>query len=408
MRILNLGSCNIDYVYSMDHIVESGETEMTNGLEIFAGGKGLNQSIAISRAGAKVYHAGCIGNDGGMLLDILTESGVDTSHIKRVDMKNGHAVIQVGKGGENSIFLHSGSNSMITKEIVSETLSDFGYCDILLLQNEINDIECIIEEAYSKGMCIILNPSPLDKNIFKIDFSMLSYLILNEIEAKAITGFSDSDKILDYFNETYPKLRIMLTLGSAGCVYADGDLRLYHPAFKIDAVDTTAAGDTFTGYFIAGIACGGNICEIIKRASAAAAISVSRSGAAPSIPCIKEVEDSLSNLTVNKNNIKNVQIRCQIEKYIENNLKSASLESLANVLGYSTVHTGSIVKKVTGKSFSELLQNARCDAAADMLKNTDMLISEIIHAVGYENESFFRKIFKKKYGKNPLKFKSSI
>lgn len=408
MKILNFGSCNIDYVYSMDHIVESGETEMTSGLEIFAGGKGLNQSIAISRAGADVHHAGCIGNDGGMLLDILNDSGVDTSYIKRVGAKNGHAVIQVGKGGENSIFLHSGSNSMITKEIVSGTLSDFNLGDIMLLQNEINNIEYIIKEAYAKGMCVILNPSPLDKNIFRIDFSMLSYLILNEIEARAITGFSESDRILDYFKETYPVLKIMLTLGSAGCVYADGDLRLYHPAFKVDAVDTTAAGDTFTGYFIAGIARGDDFSEIIKIASAAAAISVSRNGAAPSIPYMKEVQESLSYFTVSGSDRKSDRLRCQIDGYIKNNLKSASLKSLANILGYSTVYTGNIVKKVTGESFSGLLQNARCDAAAYMLKNTDMPIAEIICAVGYENESFFRKIFKRKYGKNPLKFKNSI
>ena len=408
MKILNFGSCNIDYVYSMDHIVKSGETEMTSGLEIFAGGKGLNQSIAISRAGAEVYHAGCIGNDGGMLMDILNDSGVDTSYIKRVDVKNGHAVIQVGKNGENSIFLHPGSNSMITKEIVSETLSDFGCGDILLLQNEINNIEYIIKEAYAKGMRVILNPSPLDEGIFRVDFSMLSYLILNEIEARAITGFSESDRILDYFKETYPELKIMLTLGSAGCIYSDGDLRLNHPAFRVDAVDTTAAGDTFTGYFIAGIARGDDFPEIIKKASAAAAISVSRNGAAPSIPHIKEVEDSLPYFTVIGSDRKGDRLRCQIDGYIKNNLKSASLESLANILGYSTAYTGNIVKKVTGNSFSELLQSARCVTAADLLKNTDMSVSEIIHTVGYENESFFRKIFKEKYGKNPLKYKNSI
>ncbi len=408
MKILNFGSSNIDYVYSMDHIVESGETEMTSGLELFAGGKGLNQSIAISKAGAKVYHAGCIGNDGGMLMDFLNDSGVDTSYIKRVDVKNGHAVIQVGKNGENSIFLHPGSNSMITKEIVSETLSDFGCGDILLLQNEINNIEFIIKEAYAKGMRVILNPSPLDESIFRIDFSMLSYLILNEIEARAITGFSESDRILNYFKETYPELKIMLTLCSAGCIYSDGDLRLHHPAFRVDAVDTTAAGDTFTGYFLAGIARGDDFPGIIKKASAAAAISVSRNGAAPSIPHIKEVEDLLPYFTVSGSDRKSDRLRCQIDGYIKNNLKSASLESLANILGYSTAYTGNIVKKVTDNSFSELLQSVRCVTAADLLKNTDMPVSEIIHTVGYENESFFRKIFKEKYGKNPLKFKNSI
>lgn len=408
MKILNFGSCNIDYVYSMDHIVEPGETEMTGGLGVFAGGKGLNQSIAISRAGAGVYHAGCVGNDGGMLMDILNGSGVDTSYIRRTDAKNGHAVIQVGRNGENSIFLHSGSNSMITRDNVSGTLSDFGKGDILLLQNEINDIEYIIKEAYGRGMCVVLNPSPLGENIFRIDFGMLSYLILNEIEARAITGFSEPEGILDHFRDKYPGLKIMLTLGADGCFYADGALRLYHPAFKVGAVDTTAAGDTFTGYFIAGIARGGDFSEIIKIASAAAAISVSRNGAAPSIPYIAEVEEALAALTADRTDRKKAGLRTQIDGYIKGNLASASLGSLAGLLGYSPVYTGNIVKRVTGESFSALLQNARCAAAADMLKSTDMSVAEIIRAVGYENESFFRKIFRKRYGKNPLKFRSSI
>lgn len=105
MKILNFGSCNIDYVYSMDHIVAPGETQTTHKMEIFPGGKGLNQSIAAARAGAKTYHAGCVGNDGEMLTDILSASGVNTDCLQKVDAKNGHAIIQVSSRGENSIFL---------------------------------------------------------------------------------------------------------------------------------------------------------------------------------------------------------------------------------------------------------------------------------------------------------------
>ena len=174
MKILNFGSCNIDYVYSMDHIVKVGETQTTYSLETFSGGKGLNQSIALARAGAEVYHAGCIGNDGEMLLDILNESGVDTSFVKKVDEKNGHAIIQVSAKGENSIFLYPGSNNMVTTEFIDEVLSHFGEGDILLLQNEISNLTYIIEKAYKKKMCIILNPSPINEVIEKIDFNMIS------------------------------------------------------------------------------------------------------------------------------------------------------------------------------------------------------------------------------------------
>ena len=113
MKILNFGSSNLDYVYRLDHIVMEGETEQSEEMNIFAGGKGLNQSVAVARAGARVYHAGCIGSDGQILVDILKESGVDMSLINYSDKKNGHAVIQVGKNGENSIFLYSGTNAMI-------------------------------------------------------------------------------------------------------------------------------------------------------------------------------------------------------------------------------------------------------------------------------------------------------
>ena len=123
MKILNFGTCNIDYVYSLTHIVRAGETLHSGGFNIFPGGKGLNQSIALARSGAQVFHAGCVGSDGDLLTDILSENGVDITHIKRVSDKNGHAIIQVSADGENSIFLHSGSNVMITKSDVDNTLS---------------------------------------------------------------------------------------------------------------------------------------------------------------------------------------------------------------------------------------------------------------------------------------------
>ena len=186
MKILNFGSCNIDYVYSLHHIVKIGETETTHTLETFPGGKGLNQSIAVSRAGAKIYHAGCVGNDSKMLTDILQKNGVDISYLKTVDTKNGHAVIQVSSKGENSIFLYPGSNEMITKEYVDTVLDKFDAGDIIILQNEINNVDYIVEKAYQKGMCIILNPSPFNEKIHKINFNMLSYIVINEVELTEI------------------------------------------------------------------------------------------------------------------------------------------------------------------------------------------------------------------------------
>ena len=299
MRILNFGSCNVDYVYSLDHIVNGGETLSSQKLEIFPGGKGLNQSIAAARAGLLVYHAGCVGNDGDMLLDILKESNVDISYIKRVDEKNGHAIIQVTPEGENSIFLFAGSNEMVTKEYIDSVLDNFSEEDIVLLQNEISNIDYIVKRAYEKNMRIVLNPSPMNENILKLDFNMISYLILNEIEAKAITGFDDVQKSLDVFKAKYPDLKVMLTLGKKGCVYMDAETVSVRGAFSVKAVDTTAAGDTFTGYFLAGISKDEGIEDTLKLASAASAITVSRPGAAPSIPIVSEVVEALSSLVEN-------------------------------------------------------------------------------------------------------------
>ena len=175
MKILNFGSCNIDYVYSLDHIVKIGETETTHKLETFPGGKGLNQSIAVAKAGAQIYHAGCVGIDGKILIEILQENGVDISYLKTVNTKNGHAVIQVSSKGENSIFIYPGSNEMITEEYIDFVLDNFDAGDVILLQNEINNVNYIVEKAYQKKMCIIFNPSPFNEKINEIDINnMLS------------------------------------------------------------------------------------------------------------------------------------------------------------------------------------------------------------------------------------------
>lgn len=407
MKILNFGSCNIDYVYSLDHIVNAGETQTTYKLETFPGGKGLNQSIALSKAGAGVYHAGCVGIDGKMLTDIMAENGVDISYMHTADAKNGHAVIQVSKAGENSIFLYSGSNDMISKEYVDFVLEKFTAGDFILLQNEINNIDYIIEKAHKKGMNIVFNPSPFNEKIKEIDFNVLSYIILNEVEGKCISGYDDTEMILQYFKNKYPNLKVMLTLGKNGCVYQDKVCEIFHPAFEVKAIDTTAAGDTFTGYFVAGVAKKQDIQEVLKIASAASAMAVSKKGAAPSIPNRDEVLNEISKLKVKKADNKTNDLREKIEEYIEQNLQNANLEELSKKMGYSSVYMGSLVKTMTGETFSSLLRNKRCDAAAQMLLNTDLSVREIISRVGYNNESFFRKKFSEKYGTNPVAFRKN-
>lgn len=406
MKILNFGSCNIDYVYSLHHIVKIGETETTHTLETFPGGKGLNQSIAVSRAGAKIYHAGCVGNDSKMLTDILQQNGVDISYLQTVDTKNGHAVIQVSSEGENSIFLYPGSNEMITKEYVDTVLDKFDAGDIILLQNEINNVDYIVEKAYQKGMCIVLNPSPFNEKIHAINFNMLSYIVINEVELSEISECTVPEEGLVYLKNKYPALKVILTLGENGSVFVNENQELRQAAFQVDVVDTTAAGDTFLGYFIAELSKGTDYSQILKIASVASAITVSRKGAAPSIPTKSEVLSLFDKLRESKSNSKNDSLYEKINSYIDQNLKTANLAELSQILGYSTVYTGSIVKRLTGETFSKAVLLKRCKMAAHMLLSTDFSIHEIIHMLGYENESFFRKAFKKHYGETLSEYRN--
>ena len=182
MKILNFGSCNIDFVYKLDHIVTIGETETSNSKPVFPGGKGLNQSVALAKAGMEGYHAGCIGSEGDLLTAVLKSKGVDISNIIFVEVKTVLDVIQVSRNGDNSIFLYSGSNAKITEEFVDEVLDKFQKGDMLLLQNEINKIDYIIEKAYKKGMCIIFIPSKYKDEIKNLDFNMLSFKIIKEVQ----------------------------------------------------------------------------------------------------------------------------------------------------------------------------------------------------------------------------------
>lgn len=289
MKILNFGSLNYDYVYSVDHIVKPGETAASQGMEIFCGGKGLNQSIALARAGASVSHAGMVGEDGGRLLALCRTNGIDASLVRTVPGKSGHTIIQLDKDGQNCILLYGGSNQSITVEYIEEVLSGFAAGDIILLQNEINGIHTVIDLAYAKQMRIVLNPSPFDENIAKCDLSKVSVFFINEIEGFQITGEQAPDRILDKLESRFPSAVTVLTLGREGAICLDHGSRLRQPIFPAPRVDTTGAGDTFTGFFLAEILRGGSIKEAMRLASQASAIAVSRKGAAVSIPAIQEV-----------------------------------------------------------------------------------------------------------------------
>lgn len=288
-KILNFGSLNADYVYTTDHIVRGGETAASDKMEIFAGGKGLNQSIALSRAGLSVYHAGLIGDDGDFLLETLETNGVDARFVEKISGRGGHTVIQVDKNAQNAILLFGGSNRAVTPEYADKVLEHFGKGDLLLLQNEISALPYIIDRAFELGLEIWLNPSPMDSGVLACDLKKISGFFLNEIEGAELTGSSDPETILGRMAEIYPDAAVVLTLGENGAWYLKAGTRAFCPAEKADAVDTTAAGDTFTGYFLRGTLEGLSPEAALSLAAKAAAITVSRPGASPSIPKYDEV-----------------------------------------------------------------------------------------------------------------------
>lgn len=289
MKILNIGSLNLDYVYRVPHFVVAGETLSSTSRDVFCGGKGLNQSLALARAGGQVLHAGAVGPEGDILRDMLNEAGVDTHLILQRNMPTGHAVIQVSNTGNNCILLYGGANRSLDTAYIDRVIETCEAGDFLIMQNEVNLPAYIIDRAYEAGLRVVLNPSPYNEQLADIATDRISYLILNETEGMQMTGKATPDDILDALRRINPTLAIVLTLGGEGAIYDDPNERIHHPIFSVPVLDTTAAGDTFTGFFVAEIAAGNTPKEALHMASAAAAIAVSRKGAAPSVPTREEV-----------------------------------------------------------------------------------------------------------------------
>lgn len=296
MKILNFGSVNIDSYFKVDHIVKPGETISSTSLEKKPGGKGLNQSIAISKL-TQVSHAGLFGNDGSFIKDLFEKNSIDTTFFKKSDNDTGNALIQVDKNGENSIVLYKGANFDIKEDFVDEVLENFSKGDILVLQNEISCLSYIVDKASERGMKIALNPSPINEVIFDLDYSKLDLLILNETEAKDISKVSNKDDIVEFFRKTYPNLKIILTLGSNGSIYFDKDDLINQKAYLVDTVDTTGAGDTFMGYFVGSFYKGMAIKDALDLSSMASALACTKDGASTSIPSLAEVKEFKENLS---------------------------------------------------------------------------------------------------------------
>lgn len=296
MSVLCFGSLNIDYTYEVPHFVAAGETLASTSLQQFAGGKGLNQSVALARAGAEVYHAGAIGQEGDFLLEMLRSSGVDVQYVETLpQVCTGHAIIQKEPGGDNCILLCGGANRCISSERMAEVLSHFGPGDVLLLQNEINDLGELMTLARQQGMRIALNPSPMEAGVLALPLELVDLFFLNEIEARQVTDVPDGiapEALLQALRQKFPHAAVVLTLGGAGAVYQDEKEKVFQPAFPVEVVDTTAAGDTFSGYFLGSMLRGETVKVAMEMAARAAAMACMRHGAAPSIPNLAEVQQA--------------------------------------------------------------------------------------------------------------------
>ena len=289
MRILNLGSINIDHVYEVEHFVRPGETLSSSSYKIFAGGKGFNQSIALARAGAVTCHAGKVGKDADWLIQRLQKEGVNTDCVSVTETATGHAVIQVVPSGENAIVLFGGANQAVTASDVERALSSCAPGDYLLVQNETSAVPEAIRQGRERQLRVVFNPAPMSPAVRSYPLECVDLFILNETEAEGLTGKTDPEDIRAAMLRQFPLSATVLTLGSKGAMYFDTDAVHCEKAPAVKAVDTTAAGDTFIGFFLVALMQEAGPAEALAYGCRAAAICVTRTGAADSIPLRDEL-----------------------------------------------------------------------------------------------------------------------
>ena len=292
MKILVYGALNIDLIYSVDHIVIPGETIRASALEKSAGGKGANQAAAAAKAGAEVYLAGRIGTEGGFLLSMLEPCGVNVAHVAQGPGATGQALIQLDKNGQNAIVYYAGENGEITASDAEKVIAAFGKGDMISLQNELPCIPEMMKAAAKRGMSICYNPSPWDEKIRNFPLELVDIFIVNEIEGPILANLPPQtpvDKVLAVLTNRFPGKEIILTAGKDGAYYGRDAEREKGDIIDLPVVDTTGAGDTFTGYYLAARMKNYPVSEALNFACKAASIAVSIKGALGSIPWGKEV-----------------------------------------------------------------------------------------------------------------------
>ncbi len=290
MAIFNLGSINIDHVYRVPSLPRPGETLSAQEYSRGLGGKGANQSIAAASAGATTHHIGAIGKGDEWVLEPFLCLGLDQAHIRSLDQTTGHAIIYVDAAAENCIVLYNGANHAITEAQIDKALALAKPRDWLILQNETSLVAYAAAQAKAHGMRVAYSAAPFVAAEVEAVSGSIDLLVLNEGEADLLR------RELPGFEASHPDLAWLVTRGAKGSIYRHSGDVIEVPSQPAQAVDTTGAGDTYLGYFIAALDAGRTIREAMAEASAAAAIQVSRHGAATAIPLRQDVDEYLRNL----------------------------------------------------------------------------------------------------------------
>lgn len=297
MAVINFGSINIDHVYQVPHFVQPGETLSSSDYQQLLGGKGANQSIALAKAGTDVKHVGRIHELDAHFKQTMIKHGIDCRFVCCGDVPTGHAIIQVTPSGENAIVLFGGANQQLDNKDVLRALDAAEKGDWVLTQNETSGLEDVLRQSKDQGLRVAFNPAPMTESVKALPHDCIDLLIVNEVEAAEICGCEDLDDMEAYFREDWPHAEVIITLGKAGVRMLRAGETLNVPAFNVEAVDTTAAGDTFIGFFLSSYSLKGDAEYALRLACAASALAVTKAGAAQSIPDPEDVKGFLSRQT---------------------------------------------------------------------------------------------------------------
>ncbi|RON08535.1 ribokinase [Pseudomonas brassicacearum] len=297
-KVVVVGSLNMDLVTRAQRLPRAGETLHGKSFATVSGGKGANQAVASARLGAQVSMIGCVGNDayGGQLRAALLAEQIDCRALTSVEGSSGVALIVVDDSSQNAIVIVAGANSLLTPGVVAGFDAVLAAADVIICQLEVpmQTVGYVLKRGRELGKTVILNPAPATGPLPADWYSSIDYLIPNEGEASALSGLPvdslESAELAANQLIAAGAGKVIITLGAQGSLFANGQSVEHFPAPKVKAVDTTAAGDTFVGGFAAALASGKSEAWAIRFGQVAAALSVTRAGAQPSIPSLSDVQ----------------------------------------------------------------------------------------------------------------------